>query len=38
MTETENQMLFEETCGDWNEAGLVESLDRKGFTPIKGLL
>jgi hypothetical protein len=34
MTETENQML----CGEWNEAGLVESLDRKGFTPIKGLL
>jgi hypothetical protein len=29
MTETENQMLFEETCGDWNEAGLVERLDRK---------
>jgi hypothetical protein len=34
ITETENQML----CGGWNEAGLVESLDRKGFTLIKGLL
>jgi len=34
MTEAENLML----CGGWNEAGLVESLDRKGFTPIQGLL
>jgi hypothetical protein len=26
---------FEERGGSWDESGLVESLDRKGFTPNK---
>jgi hypothetical protein len=26
---------YSESCGDWNEAGLIRGLDRKGFTPNK---
>ena len=34
-TELEMNTTYEERGGSWDEKGLVESLDRKGFTPNK---